>query len=155
MSIPPVDAELALAEIQARRAQVVDSNLVPRWFWPGVSGLMLAFVLAVETGIAWIVATGSILYALGICALIIAMVRHSRVQVRNSLIGFTGGLAIAGFTLSLVTLGIGLGLTLDALGVPFPATLACVPVALGMAFGGPRLMTHLRRVMLTRPLADR
>jgi hypothetical protein len=153
MSIPPVDAELALAEIQARRSQVVDANLVPTWFWPGVGGLMVGFVLAVETAVPWIVATGSVLYALGLSALILAVVRASRVQVRFELIGTHGMAAIAAFALTLVAIGIGLGFGLEALGVPFPATLACVPVALGMAFGGPRLMAYLRRVMLTRPLA--
>ncbi|WP_433824755.1 hypothetical protein ACQP2E_21675 [Actinoplanes sp. CA-015351] len=153
MSVPPIDAELALAEIQLRRAQVVDTNLVPRWFWFSIAALMVAFVAAVESGVTWIVATGSIVYALGICALIIAMVRHARVQVRTGLLGLRGGLAIAGFTLVLVAAGIGLGFALEALGVPFPATLGCVPVALGLAVGGPALMSHLRRIMLARPLA--
>ncbi len=153
MSIPPVDAELALAEIHARRAQVVGANLVPGWFWPGTAGLMLLFVLAVESGVTWVVATGTILYVLGLSALIIGMVRHARVQVRPALLGVRGALAIAGFTLLLVAAGIGLGFTLEALGVPFPATLALIPVALGLTVGGPRLMAHLRRVMLARPLA--
>ncbi|BBH70358.1 hypothetical protein ACTI_70430 [Actinoplanes sp. OR16] len=153
MSIPPVDAELALAEIHARRAQVVDTNLVPVWFWRAIAALMIAFIAAVETGVTWIVATGTIAYALGLTALIIAVVRHARVQVRTGLIGVRGGLAIAVFTLTLVAIGIGLGFGLEALGVPFPATLAGIPVALGLALGGPRLMAHLRRVMLARPLA--
>ena len=153
MSIPPVDAELALAEIQARRAQVIDSNPVPPWFWAGVAGLMIAFVLAVEPRVPWVVAIGTVTYVLGLSALIIAVVRHARVQVRPGLIGLSGALAIAGFALGLVAAGVGLGLGLEAAGAPFPATLACVPVALGLAFGGPRLMAHLRRVMLSRPLA--
>ncbi|MBB2948439.1 hypothetical protein FB565_008222 [Actinoplanes lutulentus] len=153
MSIPPVDAELALAEIQSRRAQVVDTNLVPRWFWFSIAALMVAFVAAVESGVTWVVATGTIVYVLGLSALIIAMVRRGQVQVRPELIGVRGGVSIAAFTLALTAIGIGLGFALDALGVPFPATLGCVPVALGLAFGGPALMSHLRRIMLARPLA--
>ncbi|WP_229070329.1 hypothetical protein [Actinoplanes sp. DH11] len=153
MSIPPVDAELALAEIHARRQQVVDTNLVPRWFWVSIAALMLLFVAAVETGAAWVLATGSVVYALGLSALILAMVRHARVQVRPELIGLRGALAIAGFTLVLVAAGIGLGFALEAAGAPFPATLGCVPVCLGLALGGPRLMARLRRIMLARPLA--
>ncbi|MEV6304423.1 hypothetical protein AB0M02_33800 [Actinoplanes sp. NPDC051861] len=152
MTIPPVDAELALAEMQARRAQVVDTNLVPTWFWRGIAVLMVMFVGAVESRIPWLIATGSVLYALGLSALILAVVRKARVQVRNELIGARGGLAIAGFTIVLVAAGVGLGLALEALGVPLPATFACVPVALALAFGGPRLMAHLRRVMMSRPL---
>ncbi|GAA0481477.1 hypothetical protein Ade02nite_56880 [Paractinoplanes deccanensis] len=150
----PIDAELALAEVRARRDQVVTSTLVPSWFWPATGALMLLFVGAVESAVPWLVATGSVLYALGLSALILAVVRHSRVQVRNSLLGLRGALAIAAFTVGLVAAGLAVAFTLDAFGAPLPATLGCVPVALALAFGGPRLMAHLRRVMLSRPLAD-
>ncbi|MBU2664881.1 hypothetical protein KOI35_15365 [Actinoplanes bogorensis] len=153
MDVPPIDAELALAEVRARRAQVIDANLVPGWFWPSVAVLMLLFVAAVETAVPWVVATGSILYAAGLATTIVAMVRRSRAQVRTTLIGAHGAAAIAVFTLVLVAVGVGLGFTLEALGVPAPATIACVPVAAGLAFGGPALMAYLRRVMLSRPLA--
>ncbi|MGK5682914.1 hypothetical protein [Actinoplanes sp. URMC 104] len=151
--ISPIDAELALAEVRARREQVIVANLVPGWFWPSVGALMLLFVAAVESGRPWLVATGTVLYVSGLAALILAIVRRSRVQVRNDLLGVRGGLAIAAFALALVAVGLGLGFTLDALGVPAPGTIACVPVAVGMAVGGPALMAHLRRVMLSRPPA--
>ncbi|WP_236045470.1 hypothetical protein [Paractinoplanes ovalisporus] len=151
--IPAIDAELALAEVRARRAEVVDANLVPRWFWPSVGVLMLMFVAAVESGRPWAVATGSVFYAIGLATLIVAVVRHTRVQVRNELIGLRGGLAIAAFAVVLAGIGVGLGLTLEALAVPAPATIACAPVAAGLAFGGPALMAYLRRVMMSRPLA--
>src|SRR6187431_783041 len=93
--IPAIDAELALAEVRARREQVVGANLVPGWFWPSIGALMLLFVAAVETGRPWLVGTGSVAYALGLSTLIIAMVRRSRVQVRNELLGLRGALAIA------------------------------------------------------------
>ncbi|MCY1143278.1 hypothetical protein OWR29_35230 [Actinoplanes sp. Pm04-4] len=150
--IPAIDAELALAEVRSRREQVVGANLVPGWFWPTIGVLMLLFVAAVESARPWLVAAGTVVYVLGLGTLIVAMVRRSRVQVRNNLIGARGGLAIAAFTLVLVAVGIGLGFALETLGVPAPATLACVPVAAGLASGGPALMSYLRRVMLTRPL---
>lgn len=153
MTIPPVDAELALAEVQARRAQVVDTNLVPAWFWYSIAGLIMLFVAAMESEIGWLIAVGTVVYVLGLAGLILAVVRKARVQVRPELIGVRGGLAIAGFTVTLVAIGIALGFTLEALGVPLPATIACLPVAAGLAFGGPRLMSYLRRMMLSRPLA--
>lgn len=151
----PIDAELALAEVRLRREQVVDSNLVPGWFWPSIGGLLVLFVAAVESARPLLVAAGSVFYALGLSALIVAVVRRSRVQVRTDLIGVRGGLAIAGFALGLVAAGLGIAFGLDALGVPWPATIACVPVAVALATGGPRLMAHLRRLMLSRPLAAR
>jgi hypothetical protein len=151
--IPPIDAELALAEVHLRREQVVDSNLVPVWFWSTIGVLMVLFVAAVESERPLIVAAGSIGYAAGLGTLVVAMVRRSRVQVRTELLGVRGGLAIAAFTLALVAAGLGLGFGLDALGVPWPATIACVPVAVALATGGPRLMAYLRRLMLARPAA--
>ncbi|HET6534301.1 MAG TPA: hypothetical protein VFH03_27285 [Actinoplanes sp.] len=150
--IPPVDAELALAEVHARRAQVVGTNLVPAWFWPAIAGLILLFVAAMESDIRWLTAVGTVVYSLGLAILILLVVRRARVQVRPDLLGVRGGLAIAGFAVGLVAVGLGLGLILQALGVPWPATIACVPVAVGLAVGGPRLMAYLRRLMLSRPL---
>ena len=149
----PIDAELALAEVRARREQVIVSNLVPDWFWVAIAALMPAFVAAVESDRTWLVATGTVVYVVGLAALIVSVVRRARVQVRPELLGARGGLAIAGFTLVLVAAGVGFGLALDAAGVPWPATIACLPVAAGLAFGGPRLMAYLRRLMLSRPLA--
>jgi hypothetical protein len=149
----PIDAELALAEVHARRAQVVGQNLVPGWFWPSIGVLMLLFVGAVESGKPWLVAAGSVGYAVGLSTLIAFVVRRSDVQVRQELLGLRGGLAIAAFTVVLVGVGVGLGFGLEALGVRWAATLGCVPVAVGLAFGGPVLMAYLRRLMLSRPAA--
>jgi amino acid transporter len=153
MEIPPIDAELALAEMRARREQVVDTILVPTWFWVSVSVLMLLFVAAIETRIGWMIAIATLVYTLGLCVLILALVRKVRAQVRQTLIGARGMASILGFAAVLVAAGVGLGFTLEALAVPFPATLAVLPVAVCLTFGGPLLMSHLRKLMLSRPLA--
>lgn len=150
--IPPIDAELALAEVQIRREQVIDTNLVPSWFWPSLGGLVLVFVAAVESMMTWLIVVGTVIYAIGLATLVITVVRRARVQVSRELLGLRGFLAIVGFALGLVAVGVGLGLTLDAAGAPWPATISCLPVALGLAVGGPLLMAHLRRIMLSRPL---
>ncbi|WP_433795770.1 hypothetical protein [Actinoplanes sp. CA-252034] len=153
MDIPPIDAELALAEVRARREQVVDTNLVPTWFWPSVGALMLLFVGAMETDIPWVMAVGTIVYTLGLGAVILAVVRKARVQVRFELLGARGLGAILGFAAGLTAIGVSLGFVLEALSVPFPAFLAAVPVAVGLTVGGPALMSYLRRLMLSRPPA--
>ncbi|HWS35640.1 MAG TPA: hypothetical protein VN408_23230 [Actinoplanes sp.] len=147
------DAERALAEMHARRAQVVETGLVPQWYWAAVGGLMILFVVAIESGIPWLIATGSIAYALGLGAMIALVVRKAQVQVRYELLGARGILTIVGFAAVLIAVGLALGFALDSQGVPFPATLAMLPVAAGMTLGGPRLMAHLRTLMLSRPLA--
>jgi hypothetical protein len=153
MDIPPADAEIALSEVRARRAQVVDTNLVPHWFWPSIGGLMLLFIGAVETGIGWVVAVGTIGYALGLGALILVVVRKARVRLRFDLLGAHGVGAILGFAVALTALGVALGFAFDALSVPFPGLLAAVPVAAGLAVGGPLLMAYLRKLVLSRSLA--
>jgi hypothetical protein len=153
MEIPPIDAELALAEMRARREQVVDTNLVPTWFWVSVSALMLLFVAAIETRVGWVIAVATLGYTLGLGAVILALVRKARVQVRQTLIGTRGIATILGFATFLVAAGVGMGFALEALEVPFPATLAMLPVAAGLTLGGPLLMAHLRKLMLSRPLA--
>lgn len=153
MTVPPTDAQRALAEVQARREQVVDTNLVPIWFWGAVGGLMILFVAAIESRTPWLIAVGTIAYVIGLGVVIFALVRKARVQVRLELIGAGGILLILGFAAFLVAVGVGLGFVLEAAEVAFPATLAMVPVALGMAVGGPVLMSRLRRMMLSRPLA--
>lgn len=152
--IAPIDAELALAEMQIRREQVVRENLVPSWFWSSIGVLMVVFVAAVESQVRWILAAGVAVYAVGLTGLILLVVRgRARVRVRPWLLGVRGFAAIFGFAFGLVAVGLGLGFTLDALGVPFPATVALVPVAVGTAAGGPRLMAYLRRLIMSRPLA--
>ena len=149
----PIDAELALAEVRARRSQVIDANSIPSWFWRAIGVLMVMFTAAVESRRPWLVAIGSVAYGIGLATTILLVVRQAKVQVRPSLIGIEGFLAIFGFTIVLVGIGVGLGLGLEAAGVGWPATLAVIPVAFGLAVGGPRLMGFLRRLMQSRPLA--
>ncbi|MDI6102425.1 hypothetical protein QLQ12_27780 [Actinoplanes sp. NEAU-A12] len=154
MDIPPIDAELALAEMRARREQVVETNLVPDWFWRAMGGMMLAFVAAVESEIRWLITVGTVVFTIVMAAMLFALFRKTRLQVRQDLLGLRGFVAIVAFSVGLTAVGIGLGLTLDALSVPFPGALALLPVCLGLAFGGPMLMAYLRKVMLSRPLAS-
>ncbi len=112
---------------------------------------MLALVAALETGVTALVAAGTAIFVIGLSAVVVAVARRARVQVRPDLLGARGGLAIAGFTLTIVALAIGLAFGLQALGVPRPGTIACAAVALALVAGGPRLTAYLRRVMLSRP----
>jgi hypothetical protein len=149
--IPPIDAELALAEVAARRDQVIRGNLVPTWYWSAISVLMVLFVAGIESERPWLIALTSITYALGIATVVGLVALRVKAKVRPELLGLRGAAAIAGFTLALVLLGNALGFTLDAIDVPFPATIACAAVGAGLVAGGPRLMAYLHRLMLSRP----
>lgn len=149
----PIDAELALAEVRARRTQVVEANLIPSWFWAAIGVLMVIFAAAVESRRPWLIAVGSVVYATGLAVTVLQVVRQAKVQVRPSLLGVRGFVAIFGFAFGLAAVGVGLGLGLEAAGVPFPATLGIAASAVGLIVGGPRLMDYLRRLMVSRPLA--
>jgi hypothetical protein len=151
--IPTTEAARALAEVHARRDQVVRGTLVPDWFWPAVGALMVAFIAAVESGRTSAVAVGTVVYVIGLATVIGRVATRQRAQVRNALLGARGGLAIATLVVLLVGLGLGVGLGLDALGAPYPATIAGAVTAVAMTLTGPLLMRHLHTVMTSRPVA--
>jgi hypothetical protein len=153
--VSPGDAARALAEVRARREQVVARTLLPDWFWAAVGGLIVGFNAAVESGRAWIIAAGSVGLAVGVAAVVVKVVVGARAQLRNELLGVRGGLAIALHVAALVAVGLGAGLTMKALDVPWPATAAGLVTAVAMALSGPVLMRYLRGMMTARPVERR
>ncbi|MGC4814907.1 hypothetical protein ACLQ29_30715 [Micromonospora sp. DT228] len=150
--ITPASATDALAEIRARRDQVVTATLVPHWYWPALGGLIVAFTAAVETRQPWLVAVGSVAYAIGLAAVVGRVAVRHRAQVRTSLIGVHGAITIAGYVLVLVALSLGTGFAAEAAGLAWPATIGAATTAGAMTATGLPLMRYLRRVMTTRPL---
>ncbi|MFR9777282.1 hypothetical protein ACL02O_14645 [Micromonospora sp. MS34] len=153
-TVSPAAAADALAEIHARRDQAVTASLVPAWYWPSLGGLVVAFTAAAETHRPWVVAVGSIGYAVGLAALISRVVLRHRAQVRHSLLGARGAFGIVGYVLVLVALGLGAGFAAQAAGLRWPATVGAAVTALVMALSGPRLMGYLCGVMTARPIGD-
>ncbi|MBI9113619.1 hypothetical protein [Sanguibacter suaedae] len=149
-TVTPDDALRALADVRTRTEQVAAAPLVPAWYWSGVGALVLLLVASIESREVAFVITGSVLYAAGLTALVVAVARRAPVQAGRALLGRRGALTIVGFALGLVALGLGTAWALVAAGVPWPGTLACAVVAVALAVGGPALMAHLRRLMLAR-----
>ncbi|MEW2431323.1 hypothetical protein AB0877_25200 [Micromonospora sp. NPDC047644] len=150
--ITPASAADALAEIHARRDQVVSTSLVPHWYWPALGGLIVAFTAAVETDRPWVVAAGSVAYAIGLAAVVGRVVVRHRAQVHSSLIGAHGAIIIAAYVSVLVALSISTGFAAEAAGLAWPATTGAITAAGAMTATGPPLMRYLRQVMITRPL---
>ncbi|SCE97602.1 hypothetical protein GA0070607_3886 [Micromonospora coriariae] len=150
--ITPASAADALAEIHARRDQAVAAALVPGWYWPAVGGLMVAFTAAVESHRPWLVAVGSVAYAIGLAAVVGLLVARHRAQVHKHIIGVRGASVIAGYALVLVALGVGAGFTAEAVGLSWPATVGTAIAGGAMTATGEPLMRYLRRMMTTRPL---
>jgi hypothetical protein len=149
---PPREAADALAEIRQRQGQVIERALIPKWFWWAIGLLVVGFTAAVETGNDWAIGIGTTAFVLGNCAAVGAMalrgVRHA--QPRSTLLGGAGILMILGFTFGVLVVTALVTFSLQALGVPYAATLSGVVCAALMIGGGPFLTRRLRTAMLDR-----
>ncbi|MEW2445759.1 hypothetical protein [Micromonospora marina] len=142
----------ALTEIHTRRVQAINATLVPLWYWPAVGGLTVALTAAVESGRPWLVAAGSVVFALGLAAVVGRVAWRHRAQVRSSLLGLRGVSAIFGWALGLVALGLATGFAAESAGLAYPGTAGAAATAGAMTATGPWLMRHLRGVMAARPI---
>jgi hypothetical protein len=95
-----------------------------------------------------LVVIASVLFPIGLGAVVFAVVRRARPQLRPQLLGVRGALAIAAEVLLLVGVGLGVRYGLAAQEVRAAETYAGLTVAVLLALTGPPLMRYLRRVML-------
>jgi hypothetical protein len=147
------DAARALAAVRERQDDAISAALVPGWFWPTIGLLALGFFAAIESERPFWVITGSIIYAVGLGAIIGHLLITRRFQLRNDLLGAHGAIAIVTFALVLTGVGLGLGVCLEAAGLARPVTTTGVAFAAGMTLGGPLLMRYLVGVMRSRAAA--
>src|SRR5436190_20784252 len=107
--VRPDEAAQALDEIRRRQEQVIDTALIPAWYWWAIGGLMVVLAAGVDSkrpaaiGVAVAVFVTGLLLATGR-----VVVRALRTRVRNELLGPRGVLTILGF--EAVVIGISLGI---------------------------------------------
>ena len=149
---PPREAADALAEIRQRQGQVIERALIPNWFYWAIGLLVVGFSAAVETGDDLAIGIGTTVFVLGNCAAVGAMVLRGRrhAQPRGTLLGGVGVLTILGFTLGVLVVTMLASFSLQALDVPYAATLGGVVCAALMIGGGPFLTRRLRAMMVDR-----
>jgi uncharacterized membrane protein len=146
----PEDAARALAEVDRRQRQVIAVAALPAWYWWTVGALMVVLAVGVDVrtdtslGIAVPVFVVGILAATGT----VLFGAFRRALPRNDLLVPQGVFAILGFVGLTVGVTLAVSLSLQAAGVPYPATSGCVLGALVMGIGGPLLSRYLTRVML-------
>jgi FtsH-binding integral membrane protein len=149
--LQPDEATSALTAIGRQQAQVIDTVLVPAWYWWVVAAGMVAIGAAVDTRHAAVLGVVIPVAVVVIVAFTVAMIfgAYRRVQVRSSeLLGGPGAIAIVGFVWLIVGLTLGLAFGLRAAGTHLPATIATVAGGAVLVAGGPLLMRALRRIML-------
>jgi hypothetical protein len=150
--VHPDEAAAALAEVQRRQRQLIDSAAIPLWYWSVVAAAMIAIGAAVDTKRAAVLAVVIPCAVVVLVALTSAMIfgLPGRARVRgNELLGPRGALAIVGFVWLILGLTLGIGFALRAVGSPAPATIATAIGGVAMIAAGPFLSRWLRQTMLS------
>ena len=146
----PVSADqaaTALAQIRTQQDFLLGQPPLPPWFWLATGATCVVFTAAVESQRPLFIAVGAIVFALAIGTIVITCVRRQRVKPRTQLMGVRGGLSIAGLVIVLVAIGLGAAFTLQAFGVPYPATIGTVIETVAMVILGPLHMRYVQRTM--------
>jgi hypothetical protein len=148
-NVPPGEAARALDEIRLRQAQVIETAIVPNWYWWLVGALNVELGVAVDTRTPMAIGVGVPVFVLGMLVGTGWVVRHAvHVKVRNDLLLPRGVLLLVSFILLVVGVTLALAFSLRAAGVTHPATLGNLLGALLLGAGGPVVMRSLRRMML-------
>jgi hypothetical protein len=149
--IESTEAAQALAQIRDRREQVIDAAMVPMWYWWLVGGSNVLLGAAVESHRPAFVAVAAVVFAVGLLAGTVRIVRRAiRVKVRTDLVGARGLALILGFVAVTVAAALSVAFSLKGAGVAYPATSGELAAAICLVVGGPLLMRALRRIMLDR-----
>jgi hypothetical protein len=143
-------AAQALTEIQRRQQQVIDQATIPSWYWWSVGALMVVLAVGVDIRTPAALGGAVAVFVVGLLSATGVVVRSQflRARLRDGLLDGRGVAAILGFVALIVGCTLGLAFGLRAVGVSYPATLACVAGGVAMGLGGPVLMRTLRRIML-------
>jgi hypothetical protein len=151
--IPPADAARALAEIEARRDQVVTATTrLPAWYLPLLGVGFVGIVAGFETEWTWLMPAANTLTFVIATAFVVSLARRGVAQGPSPLFGVRDVLAIVmALVVIPLILGLGVGLGLYAAGVPVPATLGTAAGALAFSVAGPLAMRHLRRRLTRLP----
>jgi small-conductance mechanosensitive channel len=148
------EAAAGLASIDATQERLIDRVAVPAWYWWLVAVLMVGLGALVDLGRPVAVAVGALAFAVAVGgATMWVILSGGRAQVSRQLLGGEGAAWIVAFVGLVVVVSLAIGFTLRALGFPYPASLATVVGAAGVAGGGPLLMGRLRRTMLRQRTA--
>src|SRR5262249_32755777 len=98
----PEEAARALNEIGQRQEQVIRLSVIPTWYWWAIAVLMVVFSVAVDTRQGIVIGIGIAVLVAGALTttswMVFRTVRAVRsAQLRNSLLGPSGVIAILGF----------------------------------------------------------
>jgi hypothetical protein len=153
----PEEAARALAEIEQRQEQVRQLMNIPAWFWWATAALIVGMSAAVESDRPLVTGIGVAGFVIGLLVLVGRIVGGSirYAKPRNDLLPPAGVFAILGFVALVLAVTLPTAFTLQASGVRYPATLACLAPAVLLILGGPMLTRYLFRVMRSHAAGGR
>ena len=149
------DAASELAEIGRRQAGVIETVLIPGWFWWVVGLLLIPIGVAVDSRQRTATAVVAIIVVLIVAALSVWMItgRYRGARIHPATLGSAGSLYLVGFIWLVVGVSLVVAFGLQAMGVSLPATIGTILAAALLIIGGPLLMSRLRNVMVQNSTA--
>jgi hypothetical protein len=151
-AVTPDQAAQSLSEVRDRQRRALAAGLIPTWYWWAIALLVTMFCAGVESESPAVGVAATIVFGLGIATSVFIVATRTKAQLRNTLLGVAGTLAIAGFTLATVAVTFGVSMLLQAADVPYPATFASLVNAAALIIGGPVLMRKLHAMAVARTL---
>jgi hypothetical protein len=150
------EAADGLREISRRQQQVIETVLVPDWYWWTVGALVVALGAVVDTRQRGLIIAGVLAFV--VCCVPLSLfvaIAARRAQVYSGLLGERGPVVIVFFDALVIGAGLAVAFALQAAGVSHPALLGTLVSALTMVVGGPLVMRALRRIMLANRSGSR
>jgi hypothetical protein len=147
------EAAAELAEIQRRQEQVINSALVPVWYWWVIAAAIVAIGAARDSGDLVVQAVVIPLAVLVMAVLTGAMIPEVRRRVKVYSAPQTDGrvaAAIFGMILLVDVVIVGTAASLAANHARYPATIGCAAGAAVLVIVGPLLNAYSRRLMLSQ-----
>jgi hypothetical protein len=147
--ISETEARLALDSIEHRRRQVLAEVNVPPWYWVLLAGGWVGLGALAQFAPTWASVAGMVAFGAGHGAaspyLLSGRRPSARVRIRGGLAGQRLPLVVIGFLVVMSLATVVVALILNADGTRHPAVVAAAGVGAVVLFGGPALVSGLRR----------
>ncbi|MVU78516.1 hypothetical protein GPX89_14830 [Nocardia sp. ET3-3] len=147
--ITPDQARAALDAAGHARRQVADEVGLPRGYWWAMAGGWVTLGLLGDFGPPWLMIVATLVFGAGHSGLASRLLdgrrRTAGIQVSTAVAGRRTPLVVIVMLLGLVGLTVAAALALNADGVEHPRTWSAVLIAAIVGFGGPEILSVLRR----------
>jgi hypothetical protein len=153
MGMTRTEAAAELADIKLRQQKVIESVLVPVWYWWVMAAGMIAIGAARDSHDRLVQAITIPLAVLVMVVLTGAMIPEvrRRIQVHSaSQPGARGAAAIFGLIVLVNVATVATAVSLDGHGIAHPLTIGYGAGAVVLVIAGPLVMGYCHRLMLTR-----